>query len=90
MCKAKKCKLGDLCGLWQVFASEGFIKQVAAQVSQPAISSDGLLTLVLSSSNAFDATGVDNTYTWRVINNSTTTLLVLLVRDLQDVDACPT
>lgn len=48
--------------------------QVAAAISQSATSSDGLLTLVLSSTNASDATGVDNTYTWTAVNNSTTTL----------------
>jgi uncharacterized repeat protein (TIGR01451 family) len=48
---------------------------VAPTVLQSATSSDGLLTLVLSSSNASDATGVDNTYTWTAINNSTTITL---------------
>jgi uncharacterized repeat protein (TIGR01451 family) len=36
---------------------------------------DGLLTLVLSSSNPSDATGVNNTYTWTATNNSTTVTL---------------
>jgi len=49
--------------------------QVAPTVLQSATSSDQLLTLVLSSTNASDATGVDNTYTWTAINNSTTITL---------------
>src|SRR4029077_4454142 len=36
---------------------------------------DGLLTLVLSSTNASDTAGVDNTYTWTAINNSQTIAL---------------
>ncbi len=48
----------------------------SAQVaSQSATSSDGLLTLVLSSANASDATGVNNTYTWTAVNNSATVTL---------------
>ena len=49
--------------------------QVTPAVSQSATSSDGLLTLVLSSTNASDATGVDNIYTWTAVNNSKTTAL---------------
>jgi uncharacterized repeat protein (TIGR01451 family) len=49
--------------------------QVAAQVSQSSTSSDGLLTLVLSSNNPSDTTGVNDTYTWTAVNNSTTTTL---------------
>jgi uncharacterized repeat protein (TIGR01451 family) len=48
---------------------------VAPTVLQSATSSDGLLTLVLSATNASDAAGVNNTYTWTAINNSTTTTL---------------
>jgi uncharacterized repeat protein (TIGR01451 family) len=60
--------------LFAVFAVAPASAQVAA-FSQSATSSDGLLTLVLSSTNASDATGVDNTYTWTAVNNSTTTTL---------------
>ena len=49
--------------------------QVASAVLQSATSSDGLLTLVLSSSNASDAAGVNTTYTWTALNNSKTTSL---------------
>ena len=49
--------------------------QVVAPVTQSATSSDGLLTLVLSSANASDAAGIDNTYTWTAVNNSATTTL---------------
>lgn len=44
-----------------------------AQLSQSATSADGLLTLVLTSTNASDTPGVNNTYTWTAVNNSTTT-----------------
>lgn len=48
----------------------------SAQVAlQSATSRDGLLTLVLSSANASDAAGVDNTYTWTAVNNSATVTL---------------
>lgn len=49
--------------------------QLSGPASQSATSSDGLLTLVLSSANAVDAAGVDNTYTWTAINNSATIAL---------------
>ena len=49
--------------------------QVAPAVIQSSTSSDGLLTLVLSSTNGSDATGVDNTYTWTAVNNSRTITL---------------
>lgn len=49
--------------------------QVASTVLQSATSSDGLLTLVLSSTNASDTTGVNNTYTWTALNNSQTIAL---------------
>jgi uncharacterized repeat protein (TIGR01451 family) len=46
--------------------------QVAPTVLRSATSSDGLITLVLSSTNPSDAAGVDNTYIWTAINNSKT------------------
>ncbi|HLK66652.1 MAG TPA: DUF11 domain-containing protein [Bryobacteraceae bacterium] len=49
--------------------------QAAPTVLQTATSPDGLLRLVLSSTNPSDAAGVNNTYTWTAINNSTTTTL---------------
>ena len=49
--------------------------QAAPAVFQSATSSDGLLTLVLSSTNTSDATGVDNTFTWTAVNNSQTIAL---------------
>jgi uncharacterized repeat protein (TIGR01451 family) len=48
--------------------------QVAPTVLQTATSSDGLLTLVLSSSNPSDAIGVNNTYTWTATNSGAVTL----------------
>jgi uncharacterized repeat protein (TIGR01451 family) len=42
---------------------------------QEATSPDGLLTLALWSTNGSDAVGVNNTYTWIAINNSTTATL---------------
>ena len=47
----------------------------AQGVTQSATSADGLLTVVLSSANASDTTGVNNTYTWTAINNSATVTL---------------
>jgi uncharacterized repeat protein (TIGR01451 family) len=49
--------------------------QAAPTVLQTATSPDGLLTLVLSSTNASDATGVNNTYIWTAVNNSQTIAL---------------
>src|ERR1700733_4786646 len=49
--------------------------QAAPTVLQTATSHDGLLTLVLSSTNPSDVTGVDNTYTWTAVNNSHTIAL---------------
>jgi uncharacterized repeat protein (TIGR01451 family) len=49
--------------------------QAAPTVFQTATSSDGLLTLLLSSTNPSDATGVNNTYTWTAVNNSQTVAL---------------
>jgi len=48
--------------------------QPAPTVLQSATSPDGLLTLVLSATNASDTAGVNNTYTWTAINNSTVAL----------------
>lgn len=60
------------CALW---AASPASAQVATAVSESATSLDGLLTLVLTSANASDATGIDNTYTWTAINNSQTVTL---------------
>src|SRR5215469_2445680 len=61
--------------LFAVCATTAASAQVAPTVLQSATSSDGLLTLVIASTNASDATGVDNTYTWTAINNSKTITL---------------
>jgi uncharacterized repeat protein (TIGR01451 family) len=61
-----------LLAVWAVAPASA---QVAASVLQSATSPDGLLTLVLSSTNPSDAVGVNNTYTWTAINNSTTITL---------------
>lgn len=61
--------------VWALTASVQARAQVAPTVLQSATSSDGLLTLVLSSANPSDATGVENTYTWTAVNNSQTTAL---------------
>ncbi len=47
----------------------------APAVVQSATSSDGLLTLVLSSANESDTAGLNNTYTWTAVNNSQTIAL---------------
>lgn len=49
--------------------------QVTTGAFQSATSSDGMLTLVLSSASASDTTGVNSTYTWTATNNSATTTL---------------
>src|SRR5215469_12338437 len=56
--------------LWALMPSVQARAQVAPTVLQTATSSDGLLTLVLSSTNPSDAVGVNNTYTWTATNNS--------------------
>lgn len=56
-------------------ASAPAYAQVAPGIPETATSADGLLTLVLTSANASDATGVNNTYTWTAINNSQTITL---------------
>lgn len=61
--------------VWALMASVQARAQAAPTVLQTATSFDGLLTLVLSSTNASDVTGVDNTYTWTAVNNSQTTAL---------------
>ena len=47
----------------------------APTVVGTSTSPDGLLTLVLTSSNPSDTAGVDNTYTWTATNNSPTITL---------------
>src|ERR1051326_4131560 len=61
--------------VWAFTASIQAGAQITQTVLQSVTSSDGLLTLVLSSTNASDTAGVDNTYTWTAINNSKTTPL---------------
>jgi hypothetical protein len=63
--------------------------QVAPTVLQTKTSSDGLLTLVLSSTNPSDAVDVDNTYTWTAINNSTTVTLTGVILGSHWGDWCP-
>lgn len=53
----------------------GLAASAHAQVPQSATSADGLLTLVLSSANASDTAGVNDTYTWTAVNNSATVTL---------------
>jgi uncharacterized repeat protein (TIGR01451 family) len=62
--------------------------QVAPTVLQTKTTSDGLLTLVLSSINPSDAVDVDNTYTWTVTNNSTTVPLTGVVLGSHWGDYC--
>jgi len=57
-------------------------------VLQTATSPDGLLTLVLSSTNASDATGVNNTYTWTAVNNSATVTLTGVILGSHWGDYC--
>ena len=49
--------------------------QLASTVLQTSTSTDGLLTLVLSSTNPSGAVDVNNTYTWTVTNNSSSITL---------------
>jgi uncharacterized repeat protein (TIGR01451 family) len=49
--------------------------QTGPTLLQEKTSPDGLLTLTLWSANASDAAGVNNTYTWIVLNNSATVAL---------------
>ncbi len=59
--------------LLATFTPVAHAQQVGA--TQSIISADGLLRLVLSSSNPSDTAGVNNTHTWTAINNTTTTTL---------------
>jgi uncharacterized repeat protein (TIGR01451 family) len=61
--------------LFAVCAAAAASAQAAPPATQATTSSDGLLTLVLSSANPSDTTGVNNTYTWTAVNNSTATTL---------------
>jgi uncharacterized repeat protein (TIGR01451 family) len=63
--------------------------QTAPTVQQTSTSPDGLLTLVLSSSNPSDAVGVNNTYTWTATNNSATVTLSGVVLGSHWGDYCP-
>jgi uncharacterized repeat protein (TIGR01451 family) len=51
-------------------------------------STDGLLTVVLSSSNPTDAVDVDNTYTWTATNNSNTITLTGVILGSHWGDYC--
>jgi len=62
--------------------------QVTPTVLQTKISTDGLLTLVLSSTNSSDAVGVNNTYTWTAINNSSTITLTGVILGSHWGDYC--
>jgi len=62
--------------------------QAAPTVLQTATSPDGLVTLVLSSSNPSDAVGVNNTYTWTAINNSATATLTGVILGSHWGDYC--
>ena len=63
--------------------------QAAQTVLQTAISPDGLLKLVLSSTNPSDAVGVNNTYTWTAVNNSATVSLTGVILGSHWGDSCP-
>ena len=60
--------------------------QVTPTVLQTKISTDGLLTLVLSSTNSSDAVGVNNT--WTAINNSSTITLTGVILGSHWGDYC--
>jgi len=62
--------------------------QVTPTVLQTKISTDGLLTLVLSSTNSSDAVGVNNTYTWTAIHNSSTITLTGVILGSHWGDYC--
>ena len=61
--------------VWALMASAQARAQAAPVVLQSTTSSDGLITLTLSSTNASDTAGVNNTYIWTATNNSTTTTI---------------
>jgi uncharacterized repeat protein (TIGR01451 family) len=63
--------------------------QTAPTVLQTSSSPDGLLTLVLSSTNPSDAVGVNNTYTWTATNNSATVTLTGVILGSHWGDYCP-
>lgn len=63
--------------------------QTASTVLQSSTSPDGLLTLVLSSTNPSDAVGVNNTYTWTATNNSATVTLTGVILGSHWGDYCP-
>lgn len=63
--------------------------QAAPTVLQTSTSADGLLTLVLSSTNPSDAVGVNNTYTWTAINNSAAVTLTGVILGSHWGDYCP-
>ena len=58
------------------------------QLPATATSSDGLLTVVLSSSNPSDTVDVNNTYTWTATNNSSTVALTRVVLGSHWGDYC--
>src|SRR5215471_14975231 len=62
--------------------------EVAPTVLQTKISADGLLTLVLSSTNPSDAVNVNNTYTWTATNNSNTITLTGVILGSHWGDYC--
>jgi len=61
--------------VWALMASVQVHAQVVPTVLQSVTSSDGLITLTLSSTNASDIAGVNNTYIWTATNNSKTTTI---------------
>jgi hypothetical protein len=63
--------------------------QAAQTVLQTSTSPDGLLTLILSSTNPSDAVGVNNTYTWTAVNSSATVTLTGVVLGSHWGDYCP-
>ena len=74
--------------LFALCTIEPVTAQVAPTVRGTVTSNDGLLTLVLSSANPSDATGVNNTYTWTAINNSMTTTLTGVILGSHWGDYC--
>ncbi|HYL74028.1 MAG TPA: DUF11 domain-containing protein [Bryobacteraceae bacterium] len=74
--------------VWALLVSLQARAQVAPTVLQTSTSPDGLLTLVLSSSNPTDAVGVNNTYTWTAINNSATVTLTGVILGSHWGDYC--
>lgn len=60
----------------------------ALQLPATVTSSDGLLTVTLSSANPSDAVNVNNTFTWTATNNSTTDTLTRVVLGSHWGDYC--